>query len=214
MSSLVIVSAPSGTGKTSLNTHVQRRHAEQVEMVRSYTTRQARAEGTLEKDYLHVTRQKFQQMCAAGEFVEWAEVFGNLYGTARQEVARISDKGKIALLEIDVQGGQQIREKFPRSLAIFVLPPTIAELQRRLVQRGTDAVAEQHKRLRAACAEIRSGRTYDCFVVNGQFETACAELEDVILQRRSPHLTREQGIALCDRLLEEFQQHDWQQEVG
>ena len=211
---IVIVSAPSGTGKTSLNTHVQQRNAARVEMVRSYTTRQARAEGTLEKDYLHITRQKFQQMCDAGEFIEWAEVFGNLYGTARQEVARITDRGKTALLEIDVQGGQQIRAKFPHSLAVFVLPPTIAELQRRLVQRGTDVIAEQHKRLQAACAEIKSGRTYDCFVVNAQFETACGELEDVILQRSSPRLTREQGIALCDQLVEEFQQYDCQQEVG
>ena len=122
MSSLVIVSAPSGTGKTSLDTHVQRGNAERVEMVRSYTTRQARTEGTLEKDYLHVTRQKFQQMCEAGDFIEWAEVFGNLYGTARHEVKRITDAGKIALLEIDVQGGRQIKAKFPRSLAIFIPP--------------------------------------------------------------------------------------------
>ena len=84
------------------------------------------------------------------------------------------------------------------------------------MQRGTDDVAEQHKRLRAACHEIRSGRTYDCFVVNAEFETSCAELESVILQRHAPRLTREQGIAWCDRLLEEFQQYDWQQtsEVG
>ena len=209
MSSLVIVSAPSGTGKTSLDTHVQRRNADRIEMVRSYTTRQARAEGTLEKDYLHVTRQKFQQMCDAGEFVEWAEIFGHLYGTAQHEVERITAAGKIALLEIDVQGGQQIRAKFPRSMAVFILPPTIAELHRRLLQRGTDEAAEQHKRLRAACAEIRSGRAYDCFVVNAEFAASCAELESIVLQRRPPRLTREQGIALCDRLLEEFQQHNW-----
>ena len=206
---LVIVSAPSGTGKTSLDTHVQRRNADHVEMVRSYTTRPARTAGAVEKDYLHVTRQKFQQMCDAGEFVEWAEVFGNLYGTARHEVERITDVGKIALLEIDVQGGQQIRAKFSNSMAVFILPPTIAELHRRLSQRGTDAVAEQQKRLRAACTEIRSGRTYDCFLVNADFERSCAELEDVMLQRRPPRLTREHGIALCDRLLEEFQQHGY-----
>jgi len=208
-SHLIIVSAPSGTGKTSLNMHVQRRHADRVEMVRSYTTRPARTAGVVEKDYLHVTRQKFQQMCTAGEFVEWAEVFGNLYGTARHEVERITAAGKIALLEIDVQGGQQIRAKFSRCTAVFILPPTLAELHRRLSQRDTDALAEQQKRLRAACAEIRSGRTYDCFVVNASFERSCAELEDIILHRRSPRLTREQGIARCDRLLEEFQQHGW-----
>lgn len=208
-SRLIIVSAPSGTGKTSLDTHVQHRNADQIEMVRSYTTRPARRKGTLEKDYLHVTRQKFQQMCAAGEFVEWAEVFGNFYGTAWHEVERITDTGKIALLEIDVQGGQQIRAKFPHSTAVFILPPTIAELRRRLSQRGTDAVAEQQKRLHAACAEIRNGRVYDCFVVNADFNKSCAELEDVMLQRRPPRLTREQGIALCDRLVEECQQCDW-----
>ena len=205
---LVIVSAPSGTGKTSLDTRVQRRNADHVEMVRSYTTRPARTAGAVEKDYFHVTRQKFQQMCAADEFIEWAEVFGNLYGTARHEVARITAAGKIALLEIDVQGGQQIRSQFSDSRAVFILPPTMAELHRRLLQRGTDAVAEQQKRLQAACAEIRSGRTYDCFVVNANFEHSCAELEDVVLQRRPPRLSREQGLALCDRLLEEFQQHD------
>ncbi len=208
-SRLIVVSAPSGAGKTSLDTHVRGRNADRVEMVRSYTTRPARTASTVEKEYLHVTRQKFQQMCDAGEFVEWAEVFGNLYGTAWREIERITAAGKIALLEIDVQGGEQIRAKFSGCVTVFILPPTIAELRRRLVQRGTDAVAEQQKRLRNACAEIKSGRTYDCFVVNANFERSCTELEDVVLQRRPPHLSREQGIAKCDRLLEEFQQHDW-----
>ena len=155
------------------------------------------------------TRQKFQQMCEAGEFIEWAEVFGHFYGTAQHEVERITKAGKVALLEIDVQGGQQIKAKFPSSLAVFILPPTVAELQRRLSQRGTDAVAEQRKRLRAAYDEIRSGRSYDCFIVNAEFKNSCAELEDVVLQRRPPRLTREEGVILCDRLLEEFQQYGW-----
>ncbi len=213
---LVIVSAPSGTGKTSLDLYVQRHHADRVTIVRSCTTRPARSEGTVEKSYLHVTPQEFQQMRTAGEFIEWAEVFGNLYGTTEHEVTRITAAGKTALLEIDVQGGQQIKTKFPDSLAVFILPPSIAELHRRLTQRGTDTAAAQQKRLQAACVEIQRGRTYDCFMVNADFATSCTELENIVLQRHAPRLTRTQGIACCDRLVEEFQQYDWQRtaEVG
>ena len=211
---LIIVSAPSGTGKTSLNTHVQQRNQASIEMVRSYTTRPARHGSSVEKDYLHVTRQKFQQMCDAGDFIEWAEVFGNLYGTAHHEVERITRVDKIALLEIDVQGGKQIKAKFPSSTAVFILPPTMMELCRRLTRRGTDSEAEQRKRLHAACAEIRSGRSYDCFIVNADFKRSCAELEAIVLRQGNPQLTREQGVAWCDRLLEEFQQQDWLSEVG
>lgn len=146
--------------------------------------------------------------------MEWAEVFGNLYGTAHHEIERITRAGKIALLEIDVQGGKQIKTQFPSSTAVFILPPSMTELCQRLTRRDTDSKAEQHKRLRAACAEIRSGRTYDCFIVNADFNCSCAELEAIILRQHSPQLTREQGVAWCDRLLEEFQQQAWLSEVG
>lgn len=205
---LVIVSAPSGTGKTSLDTRLQQRNADRIEMVRSYTTRKARPRGTVEKEYVHITRTEFEQMCAAGEFIEWATVFGNLYGTAQCEVERITNTAKIALLEIDVQGGKQIRAKFPNSIAIFILPPTVAELRRRLSQRGTDANSEQRRRLQAACREIESGRSYDCFIVNSDFATSSAELENIVIRQGQPRLTREQGVALCNQLLEEFQQLD------
>ena len=206
---LVIVSAPSGTGKTSLDTQVQKRHADRIEMVRSYTTRPKRRSGTVEKNYIYVTRDEFQQMCEAGKFVEWATVFGHLYGTARCEVDRILASDRIALLEIDVQGGQQIRAQFPDSSAIFILPPTVAELQRRLTQRGTDAAGEQQRRLRTAWEEVRNGRSYDYFIVNADFESSCAELENIIIHRRPPRLERSQGLAQCERLLREFQQLGW-----
>lgn len=203
---IVIVSAPSATGKTSLDMRLQQQYQQQLTIVRSCTTREARSQDTQDKDYIFLSKDEFQQMIDRQEFVEWAAVFGNFYGTSRQEIERIISAGKTALLEIDVQGGKQIKKTFPDARSLFILPPTIAELQRRLVTRATDSSTAQRQRLLAAYHEIRRGLDYQHFIVNDDLELAYRDLENIIIRSTAGRLTREQGVEHCQRLLVEFKQ--------
>lgn len=205
-SRLFIVSAPSGTGKTSIDTWLQRKYHGKVEVVRSCTTREARSQHTRDKDYIFVSREKFQQMLDNDEFLEWAQVFGHFYGTARKEVATILAQEKIALLEIDVQGGQQVKKIFPWAVSIFILPPMVTELRRRLLARDTDDPDAQGRRLHAAYHEIKHGRGYDHFIINDDLEKSCLDLENIVIHCKPSRNSREQGLKMCDKLLEEFKQ--------
>lgn len=187
---------------------LQQQYHRQLAIVRSCTTREARSQDTQDKDYIFLSKDEFQQMIDRQEFVEWAEVFGNFYGTSHQEIERIISAGKTALLEIDVQGGQQIKRRFPQSRSLFILPPTVAELKRRLVTRATDASTAQRQRLLAACHEIRRGLSYQHFVVNDDLELAYQDLEKIVIHSTAGRLSREQGVEHCQRLLAEFKQLD------
>lgn len=210
---IVIVSAPSATGKTSLDMRLQQQYQQQLTIVRSCTTREARSQDTQDKDYIFLSKDEFQQMIDRQEFVEWASVFGNFYGTSHQEIDRIISAGKTALLEIDVQGGRQIRKRFPQARSLFILPPTIAELRRRLVTRATDASTAQRQRLLAAYHEIRRGLDYQHFIVNDDLELAYQDLENIIICSTAGRLSREQGVEHCQRLLAEFKQLERQGDV-
>lgn len=201
---IVIVSAPSATGKTSLDMRLQQQYRQQLTIVRSCTTREARSQDTQDKDYIFLSKDEFQQMIDRQEFVEWAAVFGNFYGTSRREIEQIVSAGKTALLEIDVQGGQQIKKRFPQARSLFILPPTIAELRRRLVTRATDASTAQRQRLLAAYHEIRRGLGYQHFIVNDDLELAYQDLENIIIRATAGRLSREQGVEHCQQLLAEF----------
>ena len=203
---IVIVSAPSATGKTSLDMRLQQQYQQQLTIVRSCTTREARSQDTQDKDYIFLSKTEFQQMIDRQEFVEWAAVFGNFYGTSRQEIERIISAGKTALLEIDVQGGKQIKKRFPEARLLFILPPTIAELRRRLVTRATDSLTAQRQRLLAAYHEIRRGLDYQYFIVNDDLELAYQDLENIIIHSTVGRLTREQGVDYCQQLMIEFKQ--------
>lgn len=203
---IVIVSAPSATGKTSLDMRLQQQYQQQLTIVRSCTTREARSQDTQDKDYIFLSKTEFQQMIDRQEFVEWAAVFGNFYGTSRQEIERIISAGKTALLEIDVQGGKQIKKRFPEARLLFILPPTIAELRRRLVTRATDSLTAQRQRLLAAYHEIRRGLDYQYFIVNDDLELAYQDLENIIIHSTTGRLTREQGVDYCQQLMIEFKQ--------
>ena len=179
-----MVSAASGTGKTSLCRRLLTTLS-YVERSVSYTTRAPRGEELDGRDYHFIDDAKFDEMIAGDAFIEWAEVFGQRYGTGEAAVRRQLEDGVDVFLDIDVQGGLQIRERFPDALLIFLLPPSLDELRRRLVNRATDAPDEIERRLREARSEIAQCRGYDYLVVNDDFDKAAADLRGIVVAARS-----------------------------
>ncbi|MEY4630390.1 MAG: hypothetical protein RIQ81_510 [Pseudomonadota bacterium] len=198
------VSAPSGTGKTTLNSRLHNQHPD-VEISVSLTTRPQRTGEVDGMHYHFVDRTEFQRHINAGKMLEWAEVFGNLYGTSHAEIERITGRGHKVILEIDVQGWKTIKPKLPGAISIFILPPSMEDLWKRLEKRGTDAPEVRWRRFKTARDEIAAGRIYDYFIVNDQLERAYAELEAIIVGGETGKISGAGGVALCDRLLEEFE---------
>ena len=208
-----VVSAPSGTGKTTLNRRLVSDHPE-VEMSVSYTTRSKR-QGEVEGVHYHfVTTERFQELIDRGEMLEYAEVFGTLYGTPRDEIRRLAHAGKIALLEIDVQGWRQAHKSLPEAKSIFVLPPSVATLWQRLEQRGTEPMAVRWRRLMTAKTEVANGMMYDHFIVNYALDTAYEELESIVIKGKSSKIGHAEGETLCNRLLDEFANAPWIQKLA
>jgi len=177
---VLIVSGPSGSGKSTL---VQRLLQMPGTMAsRSCTTRSRRATEASGKCYDFVTEEEFEAMISRGEFLEYARVFGkHSYGTPKKWLDESRAKGLDLVLEIDVQGAAQVKEKLPESVAIFILPPSREELERRLRGRGQDADEEIARRLARARAEIEAfGKYYDYCVMNSNVETAGREVEAIL----------------------------------
>ncbi|MBS1819816.1 MAG: guanylate kinase [Acidobacteria bacterium] len=180
---LFIVSAPSGAGKTTL----VERLVEQVphlRMSRSYTSRPARDGETNGVDYNFVTRQRFETMVAAGDFLEWADVFGNLYGTCASDTERLLADGSDVVLVIDVQGARQVRQLRPGATTVFVMPPSFPILEQRLRGRSKDSEAAIVRRLAVAREEVASFTEYDYIVVNDELTAAVDRLRGIILAER------------------------------
>jgi guanylate kinase len=180
---LFVVSAPSGAGKTTLC----RRLLSMVEGITfsvSYTTRAPRPDEVEGSDYFFVSEDEFRKMVEAGEFAEWAEVHGNLYGTSKKRLDEALDGGMDILLDIDVQGARQLRDSYPDGVFIFVLPPAMATLSERLRGRMSDTPEVIAGRLRKAVDEIRDYVNYNYVIVNNIFEQALRELEAVVVSRR------------------------------
>lgn len=181
---LFIVSAPSGAGKTTL----VERLVEQVphlRMSRSYTSRQTRAGETDGVDYNFVSRARFESMIAAGDFLEWAEVFGNLYGTCASETERLLADGVDVVLVIDVQGARQVRTRGLESTTVFVMPPSFATLEQRLRGRSKDAEAAIQRRLQVARDEVAAFTEYDFVVVNDELTAAVDRLRGIVIAERA-----------------------------
>jgi guanylate kinase len=176
---LFVIAAPSGAGKTSLVRAMMERD-ERLQFSISYTTRPKRANETHGRDYYFVSQAEFERMAAAGEFLEHARVFDNRYGTARRTVEQALTGGRDLILEIDWQGADQVRRAMPECVSIFVLPPSRAELERRLRGRGTDAEEVIQRRLRDAAADMTHWREFDFVVVNDDFDRALADLEAIV----------------------------------
>ncbi|WP_017306067.1 guanylate kinase [Spirulina subsalsa] len=177
---LIVLTGPSGVGKGTLVKALLERHPE-LHLSVSATTRQPRPGEVEGKHYFFLERSHFQQMVAAGEFLEWAEYAGNLYGTPRQNVEQQIARGQIVLLEIELVGARLIQQTFPKAFRIFILPPSSAELERRLRDRGQDSEEAIVKRLGHAEAEIAASHEFDLQVVNDNLESALAKLEKAIL---------------------------------
>lgn len=180
---LYIIAAPSGAGKTSLVSKLieQDRH---IQVSVSTTTRAPRAGEVDGVNYHFVDTQTFQEKVQHGDFLEHAEVFGNFYGTSRSAVNELLDKGKDVILEIDWQGARQIRALMPETIGIFILPPSLKELRKRLMGRGTDSEAIIESRMSKAINEMSHYDEFDYVVINHHFATALEELQSIFAANR------------------------------
>ncbi|MBI2149885.1 MAG: guanylate kinase [Acidobacteria bacterium] len=176
---LYIVSAPSGSGKTTLLQHLLRSFKE-LKFSVSFTTRRPRQVEQNGVDYFFTDRETFLKMAGRGEFLEWAEFNSHLYGTGRAFVEQHLNEGKDVILDIDVQGARQVKSKVKDSIAIFVLPPSFAELERRLKARMLEPDEVIRRRLEIAKGEILFYRDYDYIVINDILENSIVLLESIV----------------------------------
>jgi guanylate kinase len=181
---LFIVSAPSGTGKTTLVERLVQR-VPGLRMSRSYTSRKARAGEQDGVDYNFITRDEFDAMVQAGAFLEWADVFGHCYGTAAADTESLLGQGEDVVLVIDVQGARQVRSRGLKTVGIFVLPPSAAVLEQRLRGRSKDSEEQIRRRLDVAYLEVSDFEQYEYLVVNGELDTAVAELQSIVMAERA-----------------------------
>jgi guanylate kinase len=190
---LFIVSAPSGAGKTTL---VERlvEQTPHLKMSRSYTSRPARDGETDGLDYNFVSRERFEAMIAAGELLEWAPLYGNLYGTGAADTEKLLSAGHDVVLVIDVQGARKVRARGVETSTVFVMPPSFAILEQRLRGRSKDSEAEIQRRLQVARNEVAAFAEYDFVVVNDELTAAVDRLRSIVIAERA-RLQRMQGDA-------------------
>jgi len=190
---LFVVSAPSGAGKTTLVEHLVQ-ILPNLRKSRSYTSRPARDGEQDGVDYNFIGRPEFQQMIDEQAFLEWADVFGNMYGTSAIDTERMVTDGQDVVLVIDVQGARQVKAHGMDHTSIFVLPPSFDVLERRLRGRSKDTELQMQRRLNTARAEASSYKDYDYVVVNDQLEPTVVRLQEIIAAERS-RVHRMRGIA-------------------
>jgi len=178
-----VVSGPSGAGKTTL----YREAASSLPNLKhsvSYTTRRPRPGEVNDRDYTFINRDEFKGMIDRAEFAEWAEIHGKLYGTSKKRLEETMDSGIDAILDIDVQGAEQLKKKYQGGVYIFVLPPSLEALGERLQKRMVNSKEEIEKRLKVAAKEIKRYREYDYVIVNNILEDALKELSAIIISKR------------------------------
>lgn len=176
---LFVFAAPSGAGKTTLVNAVVKKHPE-LRFSISYTTREPRINEANEVDYLFVSKDEFMRLRDAGEMLEHAEVFDNYYATSRSQVERHLADQRSVILEIDWQGARQVRESMPDCVSVFILPPSLEELERRLRDRRTDKAEVIARRLRDARSDMSHWDEFDHVIINDDLEDAVADLEAVL----------------------------------
>lgn len=177
--SLFVIAAPSGAGKTSLVRAMMDAHP-QVEVSVSFTTRAPRPGEIDGQDYHFISRPEFERRRDAGEFLEWAEVHGNLYGTSREWIAHRMDQGRDIVLEIDWQGAEQVMNLFADAVGIFIAPPSLETLRERLQHRGTDSDAVIEQRMAAANGELEQAWRFQYVIINQDFATALKQLSSIV----------------------------------
>src|ERR1700736_3237050 len=198
MSGVYIISAPSGSGKSTLVDRV-RQIVPGLRFSISYTTRAARGDEQNGREYYFVSRAEFEEMNHKDEFLEYADVFGNYYGTARRFLREAELEGKDLLLDIDVQGAAQIKRKIPGAVSIFIMPPNRRELEKRLRTRSLDKEEVIQRRLVTASREIENYDKYDYILVNDRLEESIDALKSILLAERLKRSgAQEQGQRSAD----------------
>tara|TARA_Y100001970_G_scaffold288855_1_gene417339 strand:+ start:20577 stop:21209 length:633 start_codon:yes stop_codon:yes gene_type:complete len=205
MSKLFVISAPSGAGKTSLIRELlQNNKAKKLKLGISCTTRNKRTSETDGKDYFFFSKEKFDEGIEKDHFLEYAEVFGNYYGTPRDWVMENLKQGFKIILELDYQGAYQIKERFRDAKTIFIIPPNFESLEQRLVQRGLDSKDVIKRRLSKAFNEINEGKNFDNLIANENFEMALEDLETLVLDDEQISTERTNFSQKClDQLLDQ-----------
>ena len=194
---LFAVAAPSGTGKSSLVKALLELDSHLVLSI-SHTTRKPRGQEQQGREYHFVDEPEFRRMISAGDFVEWAEVHGNLYGTARAEIEAARAEGKDVLLDLDVQGAAQVRERIKDAVTVFILPPSYQALEQRLRGRGQDDEATIERRLAAAASEIGLYKDYQYALVNDDVDACVEGVKSIIRAARSRvSAVAERARAIC-----------------
>src|SRR5437588_11892656 len=184
---LYIISAPSGSGKSTLVNEL-RKFVQHLEFSISYTTRQPRGSEQNGREYYFITREQFEEMIGKDEFLEYADVFGNYYGTAKSVLNQAAERGNDLLLDIDVQGERQVKQKMPQAVSIFVLPPSRRELESRLRKRSLSENVHSEevirRRLDTARKEIENYPNYDYILINDRLEQSVDRLQAIVLGER------------------------------
>jgi len=179
---LIVISGPSGAGKGTVCKAILEKNNFWISV--SATTRSPRSTETDGINYYFLTKEKFMEKIAADDFLEYAEVYGNYYGTPKSEVLKVLDSGRDVILEIDIQGALMVKTSYPRGLFIFILPPSMEELKNRITNRGSETPESLITRFTSAHKEISYVTRYDYAVVNDTVDCACEKIQSIILAER------------------------------
>ena len=190
---LIIISSPSGGGKGTLIREILRTVPD-IGYSISFTTRAVRDGEANGKDYFFVSRDEFEELKEQGEFLEFAEVHGNFYGTSIKQVRAETELGRDVILEIDVQGAAAVRKLLPEAISIFILPPSFETLKNRLINRATEKKEDLQKRLRNSFDEVRRYDEFEYIVVNNEVKKATDNLRAIILAERSKRIRQTNAI--------------------
>jgi guanylate kinase len=198
---LFVVSSPSGGGKGTIIRHVLD-VVDNLSYSVSYTTRAPRQSEVDGREYFFVSRETFDEMVSAGEFLEWACVHGNFYGTSKNQILVETAAGADIILEVDVQGAASVRQLLMDSVSIFILPPSYDVLRQRLIARGTDSPQELEVRLRNAPEELKQYSSFDYVIINDEIDRASAQLASIIYAERARCMRQE---PLVREVIQKFQ---------
>ncbi len=176
---LIVISGPSGVGKGTIISDLCR-ESPQIEVSVSTTTRSPRPQEEEGESYFFVSEPAFEEKISSGFFLEWANVYGHYYGTSREAVKEATEKGKDILLELDVQGGMQVKANMPEAVLIFIAPPSLTELRRRITARGTEISEHIEKRMHIALQELKYYEEYDYIIINNRIEETVNIVKTII----------------------------------